>query len=86
MASTGRVQVLLFLGGSGGLPPNETTFAKRLQQHGYTTGLVGKRRSGLTQNSSNILLLKIELTIHKSVTLPPSFVENSLPLFSLYVD
>lgn len=41
MGSTGRVQVLLFLGGSGGLPPGETTFAKRLQQQGYTTGLVG---------------------------------------------
>lgn len=43
MASAGRVQVLLFLGGSGGLPPSETTFAKRLQQQGYTTGLVGER-------------------------------------------
>lgn len=42
MGSTGRVQVLLFLGGSGGLPPSETTFAKRLQQQGYTTGLVGE--------------------------------------------
>lgn len=42
MGSTGRVQVLLFLAGSGGLPPGETTFAKRLQQQGYTTGLVGK--------------------------------------------
>lgn len=59
MAGTGRVQVVLFLGGSGGLPPNETTFAKRLQKQGYTTGLVGKRQSGLTQNFSNILLLKI---------------------------
>lgn len=42
MGSTGRVQVLLFLGGSGGLPPSETTFARRLQQQGYTTGLVGE--------------------------------------------
>uniref|UniRef100_A0A668AVK3 Arylsulfatase D n=1 Tax=Myripristis murdjan TaxID=586833 RepID=A0A668AVK3_9TELE len=47
MGSTGRVQVLLFLGGSGGLPPNETTFAKRLQQQGYTTGLVGKWHLGV---------------------------------------
>lgn len=45
MGSTGRVQVLLFLGGSGGLPPSETTFAKRLQQQGYTTGLVGEEAS-----------------------------------------
>ncbi len=44
MGSTGRVQVLMFLGGSGGLPPSETTFAKRLQQQGYTTGLVGEMR------------------------------------------
>ncbi|XP_028291070.1 arylsulfatase H isoform X1 [Gouania willdenowi] len=48
MVSTGRVQVLLFLGGSGGLPPNETTFAKRLQQQGYTTGLVGKWHLGVS--------------------------------------
>uniref|UniRef100_A0A8C6P2U5 Arylsulfatase H n=1 Tax=Nothobranchius furzeri TaxID=105023 RepID=A0A8C6P2U5_NOTFU len=47
MVSTGRVQVLLFLGGSGGLPPSETTFAKRLQQQGYTTGLIGKWHLGL---------------------------------------
>ncbi|MEQ2223273.1 hypothetical protein ILYODFUR_035057, partial [Ilyodon furcidens] len=51
MASTGRVQVLLFLGGSGGLPPNETTFAKRLQQQGYTTGLVGKWHLGVNCES-----------------------------------
>ncbi|KAM3607006.1 uncharacterized protein V6R79_000547 [Siganus canaliculatus] len=47
MGSTGRVQVLLFLGGSGGLPPSETTFAKRLKQQGYTTGLVGKWHLGV---------------------------------------
>ncbi|XP_035031180.1 arylsulfatase D [Hippoglossus stenolepis] len=47
MGSIGRVQVLLFLGGSGGLPPSETTFAKRLQQQGYTTGLVGKWHLGV---------------------------------------
>ncbi|XP_061698588.1 arylsulfatase D isoform X2 [Syngnathoides biaculeatus] len=40
MAGSGAVQVNLFLGGSGGLPPGETTFAKRLQRQGYTTGLV----------------------------------------------
>ncbi|KAM9341862.1 arylsulfatase D-like [Pholidichthys leucotaenia] len=47
MVSTGRVQVILFLGGSGGLPPTETTFAKRLQQQGYSTGLVGKWHLGV---------------------------------------
>ncbi|KAM9485718.1 arylsulfatase D isoform 5-T5 [Salvelinus alpinus] len=47
LGSTGRVQVLLFLGGSGGLPPTETTFAKRLQEQGYTTGLVGKWHLGV---------------------------------------
>lgn len=47
MGSVGRVQVILFLGGSGGLPPSETTFAKRLQQQGYTTGLVGKWHLGV---------------------------------------
>ncbi|CAL9689894.1 unnamed protein product [Knipowitschia caucasica] len=48
LGSAGRVQVLLFLGGSGGLPPSETTFAKRLQQQGYTTGLVGKWHQGVS--------------------------------------
>ncbi|KAM4608594.1 arylsulfatase D [Polymixia lowei] len=47
LGSAGSVQVLLFLGGSGGLPPSETTFAKRLQQQGYTTGLVGKWHLGV---------------------------------------
>uniref|UniRef100_A0A665XA39 Arylsulfatase H n=1 Tax=Echeneis naucrates TaxID=173247 RepID=A0A665XA39_ECHNA len=47
LGSTGRVQVLLFLGGSGGLPRSETTFAKRLQEQGYTTGLVGKWHLGV---------------------------------------
>uniref|UniRef100_A0A3B5KVP1 Sulfatase N-terminal domain-containing protein n=1 Tax=Xiphophorus couchianus TaxID=32473 RepID=A0A3B5KVP1_9TELE len=51
MAGTGRVQVVLFLGGSGGLPPNETTFAKRLQKQGYTTGLVGKWHLGVNCES-----------------------------------
>ncbi|KAL0963666.1 hypothetical protein UPYG_G00309310 [Umbra pygmaea] len=47
LGSTGRVQVLLFLGGSGGLPITEMTFAKRLQEQGYTTGLVGKWHLGV---------------------------------------
>ncbi|XP_054644169.1 arylsulfatase D isoform X1 [Dunckerocampus dactyliophorus] len=47
MAGSGPPHVLLFLGGSGGLPPSETTFAKRLQQQGYTTGLVGKWHLGV---------------------------------------
>lgn len=34
--------MILFLGASGGLPPNETTFARVLQKQGYTTGIVGK--------------------------------------------
>ncbi|KAJ3592715.1 hypothetical protein NHX12_007842 [Muraenolepis orangiensis] len=51
LGSHGRVQVLLFLGGSGGLPPTETTFAKRLQKQGYTTGLVGKWHLGVNCES-----------------------------------
>uniref|UniRef100_A0A3Q3DHL3 Sulfatase N-terminal domain-containing protein n=1 Tax=Hippocampus comes TaxID=109280 RepID=A0A3Q3DHL3_HIPCM len=39
---SGRARVNLFLAGSGGLLPEETTFAKRLQQQGYSTGLVGE--------------------------------------------
>ncbi|KAI5628609.1 arylsulfatase D, partial [Silurus asotus] len=51
--STGRVQVILFLGASGGLPPNETTFAKVLQKQGYTTGIVGKWHLGVSCKSRN---------------------------------
>ncbi|XP_068602641.1 arylsulfatase D [Brachionichthys hirsutus] len=48
MDSVGIAPVLLFLGGSGGLPPSETTFPKRLQRQGYTTGLVGKWHLGVS--------------------------------------
>lgn len=34
-------RALTWLGGSGGLPTNETTFAKLLQHRGYRTGLIG---------------------------------------------
>ncbi|XP_016847850.1 arylsulfatase H isoform X2 [Anolis carolinensis] len=40
-------RVLQWLGSSGGLPANETTFAKILQKQGYTTGLIGKWHQGV---------------------------------------
>ncbi|XP_042696765.1 arylsulfatase H isoform X3 [Chrysemys picta bellii] len=40
MGSSTKQRVLFWTGGSGGLPPNETTFARILQQQGYTTGLI----------------------------------------------
>lgn len=36
----------------GGLPPNETTFAKVLQQNGYATGYFGKWHLGVSCNHS----------------------------------
>lgn len=42
MASSNRYRALQWNTGSGGLPANETTFARLLQQQGYTTGLIGK--------------------------------------------
>ncbi|XP_049623764.1 arylsulfatase H [Suncus etruscus] len=39
---------LPWLGGSGGLPANETTFAKLLRDRGYRTGLVGQWHLGLS--------------------------------------
>uniref|UniRef100_A0A8D0L5Y9 Sulfatase N-terminal domain-containing protein n=1 Tax=Sphenodon punctatus TaxID=8508 RepID=A0A8D0L5Y9_SPHPU len=42
-----------WVGGSGGLPPNETTFAKIMQQQGYTTGLIGKWHQGVNCASRN---------------------------------
>lgn len=42
MASDNRYRALQWNAGSGGLPVNETTFAKLLQKQGYTTGLIGR--------------------------------------------
>lgn len=42
MAGPDTDRVLLFLANSGGLLPGETTFAERLRQQGYNTGIVGE--------------------------------------------
>lgn len=42
MASHNRLGVFVFTASSGGLPPSEVTFAQRLQEQGYRTGLVGE--------------------------------------------
>ncbi|MBN3294387.1 ARSD Arylsulfatase, partial [Polypterus senegalus] len=55
MASIGRAPVLLWTAGSGGLPPNEITFAKVLQEKGYSTGIVGKWHLGVNCNSRDDL-------------------------------
>ncbi|XP_064133965.1 arylsulfatase D-like isoform X2 [Loxodonta africana] len=47
MEASNGYRVLLWNGGSGGLPLNETTFARVLQQQGYTTGLIGKWHQGV---------------------------------------
>ncbi|XP_053772957.1 arylsulfatase H [Desmodus rotundus] len=44
---------LTWLGGSGGLPSNETTFAELLRRQGYRTGLIGKWNQGLSCASRN---------------------------------
>lgn len=41
MDAVNNYRVIFWNGGSGGLPPNETTFARILQQQGYSTGLIG---------------------------------------------
>ncbi|XP_053353277.1 arylsulfatase D [Clarias gariepinus] len=53
LGSNGRAQVILFLGASGGLPTNATTFAKLLQKQGYTTGIVGKWHLGMSCTRRN---------------------------------
>uniref|UniRef100_A0A8D0H7W4 Sulfatase N-terminal domain-containing protein n=1 Tax=Sphenodon punctatus TaxID=8508 RepID=A0A8D0H7W4_SPHPU len=53
MGSNTKVRVIQFTGSSGGLPPNETTFAKILQQQGYTTAVIGKWHLGVNCESHN---------------------------------
>ncbi|NWX98854.1 ARSD Arylsulfatase, partial [Nothoprocta ornata] len=51
MASSNRYRALQWNAGSGGLPANETTFARLLQKQGYTTGLIGKWHQGVNCES-----------------------------------
>ncbi|XP_053773100.1 arylsulfatase D isoform X2 [Desmodus rotundus] len=47
MDASDGYRALQWNGGSGGLPQNETTFARILQQEGYATGLIGKWHQGV---------------------------------------
>ncbi|MEE6469030.1 hypothetical protein FKM82_008475 [Ascaphus truei] len=49
----GGYRAIFWLGGSGGLPPNETTFATMLQRQGYYTGIIGKWHQGMNCKSRN---------------------------------
>ncbi|GAB1298582.1 Steryl-sulfatase [Apodemus speciosus] len=48
MVSPQGPRVLQWAAGAAGLPPDEVTFARVLQERGYTTGLVGKWHLGLS--------------------------------------
>ncbi|XP_006903246.1 PREDICTED: arylsulfatase D [Elephantulus edwardii] len=47
MDATDGYRALQWNAGSGGLPANETTFARVLRDQGYTTGLIGKWHQGV---------------------------------------
>uniref|UniRef100_A0A8C3W231 Arylsulfatase D n=1 Tax=Catagonus wagneri TaxID=51154 RepID=A0A8C3W231_9CETA len=51
MDATHGYRALQWNAGSGGLPQNETTFARILQQQGYATGLIGKWHQGVNCES-----------------------------------
>ncbi|XP_051005655.1 steryl-sulfatase-like [Acomys russatus] len=53
MASRNLVGVFLFTASSGGIPPNEVTFAQLLREQGYSTGLVGKWHLGLSCHAAH---------------------------------
>ncbi|XP_029786064.1 arylsulfatase E isoform X1 [Suricata suricatta] len=53
MVSSDGYRVLQWAAVSGGLPANETTFAKILKGRGYATGLIGKWHLGLNCESSS---------------------------------
>ncbi|XP_045141379.1 arylsulfatase D [Echinops telfairi] len=72
MDASGGYRALQWNAGSGGLPPNETTFARLLHLQGYRTGIIG-----MGNKHRPFLLFLSLLHVHLPLVTTPRFLGKS---------